>query len=157
MSKQETMSAVEYRRSLGLSTPGGKPKPAKRERPEEALQLSCVEYVRARSLEQKGRMAMFHVANEKGGRSYAEMAVRKALGVRAGVADLIVMCGDGSTGAIELKAPGNYPTKAQRQFHADCQRFGWPYFVVRSLEQFEDALIALGVLSEAERILGGAE
>jgi len=147
---EDTMTAAAYRQSLGLSVPGAA---QPRGRPEEALQLAVMDYVSTQRLEQRGKCAIFHVANEKGGRSYAEMAVRKALGVRAGVADLIVMRPGGKAAAIELKAPGNYPTKAQRQFHADCQRFGWPYFVVRSLEQFEDALVALGVLRPAERII----
>ena len=149
---EDTMTAAAYRQSLGLSVPGAA-KP--RGRPEEALQLAVMDYVSTQRLEQRGKCAIFHVANEKGGRSYAEMAVRKALGVRAGVADLIVMY-DGLHGghgaAIELKAPGNYQTPAQKEFAEVCRRFGWWYFVVRSLEQFEDALVALGVLSEAERI-----
>ena len=56
-------------------------------------------------------MLLFHPANG-GDRRPIEAAILKALGVVAGVPDLIFIC-NGKTFALELKAPGRQPTPTQ--------------------------------------------
>lgn len=121
-------------------------------RPEEALQRALVAHLRARL--PKPWIA-FHVPNG-GGRSKAEAGVLKAMGVLAGVPDLIVI-GPAKVIAIELKAPprplkrGGLSkaaprlTPAQRALQADLGACGVPVLVVDNLDAALSALQALGV------------
>ncbi len=89
----------------------------------------------------------FHVANERGGRSKVENAILSALGLKAGVADVIILHMSGRVAAwIELKVGKNKPTKPQLDWinwlnagGAPCACACW------SLEEVEDALGKAGV------------
>lgn len=64
----------------------------------------------------------FHPPNG-GSRSKAEAGAFKAMGVKAGVPDIIVIYG-GVVHAIELKPKGRYPSKAQRDCHLELVNSG---------------------------------
>lgn len=70
-----------------------------------------------------------HVPNG-GRRSAAQAGIFKALGVRAGVPDIICFqpCGPFAGLAIEIKAPGAVPSQisqAQREWIVRLRRVGW--------------------------------
>lgn len=109
----------------------------------------------------------FHVPNG-GGRSKAEAGVLKAMGVRAGMPDLIVMgpktmiqpttlinetagvsfASARTTPAVvalEVKAPKGSLSPAQKDTIAALEAIGIPTRVVRSIDEAEAALRELGV------------
>lgn len=125
----------------------------RRDRPEERLHRAVVAYLRA-SLPKP--WLVFHVPNG-GGRSKAEAGVFKALGVLAGMPDLIVLGPASRVVAIELKAPpkplkSGKPSKAKPRV-SDVQRdviealgqCGIPTLIVTNLDEAERALRELGV------------
>jgi len=149
----ERMTTEQYRREMGLDVAGTGYVP--RERPEEELQMACVDFIRLRRLEEKGKIFMFHVPNEKGSLSRYEMVVRQRMGVKAGVADLILLLPDGRAAAIELKDGKNTQTLAQKAFEVLCLSFGWKYKLVKTLEEFELALVDIGAIESGNCVLQG--
>lgn len=119
-------------------------------RPEEAIQRACAEYLRVSCPD----LLWYAVPNQRGTRKQWEAALLKALGVRAGVADLAFVLPDGRAAFVELKAPGGSQSPAQRDFQTACAKAGAPYAVVRSLEALEVTLLQWGVPLRA-RIGGG--
>lgn len=139
-------------------------------RPEESLHRACVAYLRA-TLPSPWFCA--HIPNG-GGRSKAEAGILKAMGVLAGMPDLLVF-GPKQTGiaadgqarngfpvdarviAIEFKAPpkrlkAGGPSKAaprlspaQRARQADLGACGVPYLVIDDMSEMVRALKALNV------------
>lgn len=62
-----------------------------------------------------------------------------AMGARAGFADLLIV----TTGRhlyLEVKAPGGTQSEAQRDFERDITGQGFPYHVVRSVDDVLDVL-----------------
>jgi len=128
-------------------------------RPEEALQRQLVAFLR---LALPPPWMVFHIPNG-GGRSKAEAGVLKAMGVLAGMPDLI-LCGHhdgpvlGGPGiaakviAIELKAPPKPGSKAKPRV-SDAQKSvieqlgacGIPTLVCNDFDQAVAALRSLGV------------
>lgn len=89
------------------------------------------------------------VKNEvnKRGRSIAiEIAKAKANGVLPGFPDVICLPAAGLPAMFfEVKAPGGYPSKAQREVHARLSALGYRVAVVRSIDDTRAALAAWGV------------
>jgi hypothetical protein len=131
-------------------------------RPEEALHRSVVAYLRATLPEP---WLVVHVPNG-GGRSKAEAGILKAMGVLAGMPDLLVIGPLDRLGrisiwptviAIELKAPPKMlktgkPSQAkpavsdaQRDVIAALGACGIPTLIVRDLDEAIRALRELGV------------
>lgn len=132
-------------------------------RPEEKLQRQLVEYLRT-ALPKP--WIVFHIPNG-GGRSKAEAGILKAMGVLAGMPDLLVIGpvgtlsaaygGHGNAIAIELKAPPRRLKRggvskaqpsvsdAQRAVIAQLGACGVPTLIVRDLDEAVRALTALGV------------
>lgn len=78
-----------------------------------------------------------HVPNEGRGKiSFSQMRKVKALGVKAGVSDLLFFeARHGYHGlAIELKTKDGQVSKSQRTFLANLKERGWMTSVARSLE-----------------------
>ena len=75
-----------------------------------------------------------------GKRGKIEGARFKTQGVRAGVADLVIMLEWGKTAFLELKSPSGTVSPAQRVFRATCERLGHPYGVCKTLEEVESFL-----------------
>lgn len=133
-------------------------------RPEEQLHRACVQYLQA-SLPKP--WLVWHTPNG-GGRSKAEAGILKAMGVLAGMPDLLI-CGPAGAPstehargatllfAIEFKAPPK-PLKrggvskarpqlspAQRARQQDLGACGVPYLVIDDMAEMVQALRALGV------------
>lgn len=75
----------------------------------------------------------FAVPNERkqSPRSGARM---KSMGVRSGVADIIVMGENGKGFCLEVKSATGRQSETQKAFQARCVLLGWPYALVRSVE-----------------------
>ena len=87
---------------------------SRRQRPEDCVERAVCEHLRIRGA--RG-LLWWHTPNG-GKRRPIEAAIMKSLGVRAGVADLILLHA-GRMFALELKAEDGRPTTAQMQFISD--------------------------------------
>ena len=108
-------------------------------RPEQDLQISIVQWMK-RNLSKE--VVFFHVPNG-GNRSLREGAIFKAMGVVAGVPDLIIAW-PGIIAAIELKAGKGSASEAQLEVQERMKAIGWHVYEVRSLDQFQLVLRNLG-------------
>jgi hypothetical protein len=87
---------------------------SRRHRPEDSIQRAVCQHLRIRGVH---GLLFWHTPNG-GKRRPIEAAIMKSLGVRAGVADLILLH-TGRMFALELKAEDGRPTVAQMQFISD--------------------------------------
>lgn len=108
--------------------------------PEEILHRQVVAYLNAAAPD-----CLFYHPPNGGGRSKAEAGILKAMGVRAGVADLAFVLADGKAAFIELKAEDGRQTPAQASFEFDCRQRRAPYAICRSLAEVQGVLDAWGV------------
>jgi hypothetical protein len=77
----------------------------------------------------------------------------KALGVRAGVPDIVLVSPCGSVRFLELKRPGETLSDAQEDFRIHCTRHGIAHAIAYD---FDQALIALDAWSCLRvKIIGG--
>lgn len=111
------------------------------------------------------RLPAYHVPNERQC-SPITGAILKRKGVRPGVPDVIICrahvivipAADGEPAhnlirhglAIEMKAPGNGPSPAQREWLDRLRSEGWTVAVCRSLSQVVDVLSTCGLLIHPE-------
>lgn len=105
----------------------------KRLHPEDDLQKSCVRWFAY----QHPLLLLSHTPN--GGKRNAREAARfKALGVKPGIADLILWVQKGGYGAlcIELKAGKGTQSEHQQAFERYCRMHSYCYRIVRSLDEF---------------------
>jgi len=104
---------------------------------EDRLQESCVRWFNLRW--PRYRLLLHHSPNEgllpKGA---AAGAKRKAMGVRAGFPDLVLMLPGGGHPylAVELKTDKGRQSFAQKSMQADMEAVGALYVVVRSVDEF---------------------
>lgn len=110
-------------------------------RPEEDLQKTVVQFLRVAV----PRAVWFAVPNQKGTRKTWEQGLMKAMGVRAGVADLVFVLPGGRVGFIELKAKDGRQNTEQAIFEQDVRALDAPYLICRSLAEVQGALDAWGV------------
>jgi hypothetical protein len=110
-------------------------------RPEDAIQRAIVQHLRARGV---AGLVFFHVPNG-GKRGAVEGAIFKSLGVRAGVADLILFHA-GKSFALELKADNGRPTVEQLAFLSEIERAGAFTAMPRGLDAAIATLEAWGLL-----------
>jgi len=92
---------------------------SRRRNPETALQCTIVQHLQARGMP---GLVFFHCPNG-GYRTKAEAGILKAMGVRPGVSDLILLH-QNKTFALELKAQGGRATEEQMAFLSDADRAG---------------------------------
>jgi hypothetical protein len=111
-------------------------------RPEEQLQRSVVDLLQI--YENRGLLAFCHVGNGEW-RHKATGGRLKAMGVRAGVPDLLVWADGGRGFGVELKAGAGKLSPAQTFWHATLETLGHRVYVVRSLDEMEAVLRAEGV------------
>lgn len=82
------------------------------------------------------RIYFFYVPNsEAGATSPAKGARMKAMGLRAGVSDLIIMAPGGKGYGLEVKTSTGVLSDKQKEFRAKCEELGWPYAVARSVDE----------------------
>jgi hypothetical protein len=111
-------------------------------KPEEALHRACVDLLRL--YEQRGMLAFAHCPNG-GYRTKAEACLFRAMGVRAGVPDLLVWAPGGAAFGIELKAAAGKLSAAQSVWHRLLQSLGHHVHICRSVDEVEAALRAEGI------------
>lgn len=89
----------------------------------------------------------FAVPNSAAGKvSMARAARLRATGLRAGVADLVIMRRDGMACFLEIKTPKGRLSPAQDNFRILCQTRGWPWGIARSVDQALDLCRTWGVI-----------
>lgn len=94
--------------------------------------------------------AMIHHSHNEGRRTKRDAGLAKAMGQRAGFADLIILW-RGTTYFIEFKSRTGKQSPAQKEFEADVVATGFPHYeIVRSIEQLVGVIRAWGL--EARRV-----
>lgn len=83
-----------------------------------------------------GSLTFFHVPNG-GRRGKAEGAIFKAMGVRAGVADLVLLFPSGRCAFIEIKSPKGRLSPAQKVFRNTVEDMGFPFAECRGVDEVE--------------------
>jgi hypothetical protein len=81
---------------------------------------------------------LFSVPNELMGGSKGaarKMAQFKAMGLRPGISDLILVSPSGRIHFLEIKTETGSLSPAQLRFQVLCHTYGWPYAVARSVEE----------------------
>lgn len=119
-------------------------------KPEERLTVAVANTLRQASLQGRLRAVWFHVPNEHQGKGRVHMlriAVKIAMGVIAGVSDLVFLWADGA-GVIEMKV-GTGLSDHQRNFSKWCGHEGVRFALCRSVQEVEAALVQWGVFDRA--------
>lgn len=80
-----------------------------------------------------------------GNRSAVTGAILKREGVKAGVADIIVLRNPGLCALIEVKTAKGSLSNSQKAFRDWCAANGFPYAVVRGIGDVQAALLDWGV------------
>ncbi len=96
------------------------------------------------------RQMLFCVDNNSGTRN--EGSIKKALGVRKGVADLVFI-GYMFVVFIELKLPNGVQSPEQKEFNKKVLDRGHYYRVVRTFNEFEDLIRSL--INESNNLQNG--
>ena len=124
-------------------------------RPEQELQIAVVSWLDLALEHDKG--FFWATPNETGvsGRRGAMLGhIRKQMGVRAGMPDLMVAhqaCG--YPVASELKSKTGRQPATQKAIQSRFEAIGWPYFICRSVADVEDALNKAGVPIRVKRLI----
>lgn len=113
----------------------------KKERPEARFQKSVIQVVQ---LTHEPGVLWFSIPNE-GKRSERLGAELKAMGLRAGVADLCFII-NGRAHFLELKSKDGKQTPEQLGFAADCAIAGAHYVLVRNISEALEQLTKWGAI-----------
>lgn len=117
--------------------------------PEDTLSVYVAGDLREWSLTGRLDGVWFHVANEiAGGIKNAALryAIAKNMGMVPGTPDFVFISDSGCV-LIELKSKTGRQSEPQKDFQAWCESQKIPYYLCRSREQVEAALIKEGLLS----------
>jgi hypothetical protein len=82
----------------------------------------------------------FAVPNEANGRSAVQQMQQISIGMRAGVADLIVVLPDGKVLFLEVKTPTGKQSENQVKFQNRVESLGHRYVIVRSVDDVSHAV-----------------
>ena len=99
------------------------------------LQAQCFRYHWNERPQERGRL--FTVNNNSGGKF--EGAIMKAMGVVAGVADMMYLS-DAGLIALEFKTPTGRQSPAQKQWQETIEAAGYQYVIIRTFEEFKQTL-----------------
>ena len=110
-------------------------------RPEQQIHQTVVSHLNARS---EPRVFFWHTPNE-GKRGFVNAAALKAMGMTAGVPDLLILKA-GNLHALELKAPGGRLTPSQRLVMDRMEECGAQVAVAHSLDEALVTLEVWGIL-----------
>lgn len=108
----------------------------RRNRHEESdLQIACIRWFRLKHRELS--RVCFHVPNG-GVREHRDASLLKREGVMPGVADILLLRGNGTYGylCIELKTSTGRQSEPQKEFEKAVCENGGMYVIVRSLDEF---------------------
>lgn len=103
---------------------------------EDQIQFACCQWLRA------NKITFFHVPNG-GYRNKQEASRLVALGVVAGVPDLVILFPDKKVLFVELKRAKGITSKLQKLFHEKLVKMEFPVLVI----QTDDPLEAVQILS----------
>lgn len=120
-------------------------KPPAKPRAPETFGETCLHKHCQQWLEKSGvwnRLLIFHVPNERKGGIGAIMHFKR-MGVRTGVADYLAFSRNGARAAIELKDVDGVQSPEQEAFQTIWEMSGGTYRVVRTLEEFQNAVLAV--------------
>ena len=121
--------------------------PGKRKQPEQALQITCVEWLAL--LEAQGRLMYAHVPNG-GARSASEGSRLKKMGVRPGFPDLILIFPGGRSAYVEMKAGTGKLSPDQGHWYDSLVFHGHSYYVCRSLEEMQQIVAGMEALKSEQ-------
>lgn len=122
--------------------------PAKTRREEEAqLQRTIVAHL----TQTARRNCWWYMINNGGKKSKAAAGRDKAMGLRAGTADLGFVLPSGKAAFLELKASTGALSPAQKVFRDWCEASAVPYVVTSDIDYALGVLRAWGVLPEVRR------
>ena len=119
------------------------PKPVRHE--ESDLQQQCVAWFNQNfpqywlfSVKNSSKMGGKTITGKNGKQIPLEAIIAKREGLRAGVADLQLLFGNGKYYSLflELKTDTGEQSKEQKQFEAYCNQNKFKYVLIRSIEQF---------------------
>lgn len=116
--------------------------PARRQHPESALQRAVVKLLALREAVARGtpRAFLFFHPPNGGLRNPREAAIFKALGVRVGVPDIVLVYSPANVAFVELKAGKGRLSPAQEGFRECVQNLQCAYYVAWSVEDVEYVL-----------------
>lgn len=99
---------------------------------ESSLQIACCKYLQLR------RLLYLHPPNE-GVRDYKYACILKAMGVKSGAPDIIILEPKGKFHGlmVELKAGKNRPTSSQTLWLAELQKRGYQVAIVYNFLSFK--------------------
>lgn len=100
--------------------------------PETIIHLSIVKYLTL--LENQRRLFFFHPANG-GARTAREGALLKRMGVKPGVADLLICRPGGKVAFVEIKSGKGRESISQKETAERIRSLGFEPHVVRSLDE----------------------
>lgn len=109
-------------------------------RAEQTLQRDCIDFLRQCAPDGLAWTAI----NPVPAKSKAVAGISKAMGMRAGIPDLLVVW-KGRAIFVEFKAAGGSLSPAQRDCHAGLMLAGALVHTVKSLDEFIDFIITVGV------------
>jgi hypothetical protein len=104
--------------------------------PETRLQCAVIKYLRTTCPD----CVTFHVANG-GQRSVKTARLMKALGVLAGVFDLVVLAPGGVCCFLECKADSGRLSPEQTWFKSELIKMGFSYAVIRNLDDLRTFIV----------------
>lgn len=106
---------------------------------EDALQMAVMEYL------EFFPVFAFHPKNS--GWKSIQTAVRdKKLGIKAGVADIVIMWKGSNIGFIELKTEKGKLSDSQKEFRDTCESFSFQYAVCRSVLDVANTIKGWGII-----------
>lgn len=124
-----------------------RPKQHKHTPSEASIQISCVQWLWQSHPETRGLYIAIPNENSRSGElsKKAQLltgAIRKNMGVTAGVADTALFIQRGGYGAlfIEFKTEKGQQRPAQIHWQREIELQGYKYIIVRSLEQFKEII-----------------
>lgn len=133
-----------------MTTPSYRKGAHRRKRPEQQLQIAVADFLRLATKPPTYWTAIDHGVGKLG---KAEAGLRKARGVKAGIADVLVMHPAGNNGRqcitrvvwIELKVGDGGQSLGQEVFQWAADQCGCMYYIARSVDEVEGFLKGVGI------------
>jgi hypothetical protein len=105
---------------------------------ESIIQTQIVQYLQIQ------KIFFFAVVNEAAGKNAAaQMARFKAMGLRSGTSDLVLLLNNGVTIFVEVKTETGVQSDSQILFQNKVNSLGYQYYIVRSINDMIDLIEAL--------------